>query len=87
MKKDDAQCRFGVSVLRLQIPLSSRRITLDSSDMVSRILSLSTESNAMDPIVTKEIGISKLSSHSAAVSTAEIVFYSIKRGKELSKDS
>ena len=58
-----------------------------STHQISRILSLSTESNAMDPIVTKEIGISKLSSHSAAVSTAEIVFYSIKRGKELFKDS
>ena len=32
MKKDDAKSRFGVSVLHAQIPLSSRRITLDLSD-------------------------------------------------------
>ena len=32
MKKDDAKSRFGVSVLYAQIPLSSRRITLDLSD-------------------------------------------------------
>jgi hypothetical protein len=83
MKKDDAKSRFGVSVLHAQIPF---RVVESLWTYQNRILSLSKESNTMDPKATKAIGI-KVIVASAAFFTAEIVFYLIKRGKYLTKDS